>query len=301
MEECSEKDCLSSTSSTIAQFLTDTGKKAETSKCYSRHLSRLARWLRPRGRTLLEATRQDLSDYLADLNSSGRSATYNVVCSAFRGFFAWAKSIGAVDADPTAKLQSKRRPPSLRYDWGTIEKEVNDVIRSIPLDSPLGRRDRLLIELMLELGLSCNGVAMLRIDQFSRDGFVCFRQNLTSMVEYKLPDDLVKRLLDYIDNDHKEFLIYDEDRWVLFPSKWGGTLVRQSMWKLIAKRARAAGVEISPKKIRCATMAKMAFRGQSMTDMATRISMSPDRIRLIISEMSRLKTYRSVHGQDGLS
>jgi integrase/recombinase XerD len=274
-------------SATITKCLRDTGKKGDTERCYRRNIVRLRDWLVARGSTLLEATESDLEEFFADPEHRKSDATYNVVCSSLRCFYRWAYGKGLMEHDPTRNFRSKRRPPRRSYDWDALESEVSTVIESIPCDSPLGRRDRVMIELMLELGLSCNGVAMLRVDQFSRDGFVTFRHNQTSVVEYKLPEGLAKRVIDYIDHDQRGFCVYDEDRWILFPSRWGGTLLRQSMWKTIVKRSRAVGVEISPKKIRCATVAKMTAEGRTSSDVVSRLSLSPDRVRFVMSEILR--------------
>lgn len=287
MEDTDKSNRCSSVSGTIAMCMHDKKKHGDTAVCYSRHITRLSHWLRAGGKSLLEATHADLRGYLAQPCLPKSNATYNVTCSAFRCFFGWAYGKGMMEEDPSLGFRTKSRPPRQTPNWTTIEEEVTKVVESIEEDSALGRRDRVMVELMLELGLNCNGVAMLRIDQFSRDGFVVLRQSPSMLVEYKLPDSLAKRVVDYIDNDQVEFVMRDEDRWILFPSRWGGTLLRQSMWKMIVKRAREAGVTISPKKIRQAALSRLLGNGTTASEAARRISLSPDRVRTVMAEILR--------------
>jgi site-specific recombinase XerD len=238
-----------------------------------------------RGGSLLSATKKDLKEYLSDNSHVNSDASYNVVCCSFRCFFGWGYQKGLIEENPANGLRSKRRPTDRSFDFESVAREVSMVINSIPTDGHIGRRDRVMLELMLELGLSCSGVASLRVDQFSRDGFVTFRHNSSSLIEYKIPDELSKRVLDYIDFDQKMFVLYPEDLRVLFPSKWGGPLVRQSIWKMIVNRSRAIGIDISPKKIRLATIARLKFDGRTADEVAQRVSMSPDRVRYVMSKL----------------
>lgn len=85
------------------------GASPRTVRNYGRDLLRLDSFLREAKTDLLGADRSDLSDYLAHLQASGRSAsTAALASSAFRQFYGFAYAEGMISNDPSAGLARPR-------------------------------------------------------------------------------------------------------------------------------------------------------------------------------------------------
>ncbi|MDO4243548.1 MAG: site-specific integrase [Actinomyces sp.] len=77
-----------------------------------------AGWLADRGTPLLDATRQDLEEYLASRREQGlRPRTLSTILSHVRGFYRWAMEEGHVEADPTALVHGPARGRSEERTW----------------------------------------------------------------------------------------------------------------------------------------------------------------------------------------
>lgn len=93
------------------------------------NLRALDRWLRPRERTLLEATRQDIEEWIAHRLSRGRrAATVRTSLSVFRNFYRWCDEEGIITRDPMKFIkapQAGRRSPGPWLDLVEMEMVLN--------------------------------------------------------------------------------------------------------------------------------------------------------------------------------
>ena len=120
------------------------GLARQTLASYGRDLDGLARWLEPRGKSLLQVRRQDLFDYLAERSSSQYASRSNArLLSSLRAFFGQQLRLGAMPLDPTALLDAPKLGRPLPK--ALSESQVEALLRAPDVETPLGLRDRAMV------------------------------------------------------------------------------------------------------------------------------------------------------------
>lgn len=129
------------------------GLSHNTLAAYRRDLALYARWLaEAHGGAALDATAQHhLQGYFAARFAGTRASTANRRLTVFKRYFHWALREGRTTADPTLELQSARRP--LRVPGTLSEAQVEALMQAPDTETPLGLRDRAMLELMYASGL----------------------------------------------------------------------------------------------------------------------------------------------------
>jgi site-specific recombinase XerD len=136
----------------VAHTQLERGRRAHTVAAYRRDALDLARRATGWGRSHPgELRRDDLRRYLSELAEEGYArSTMARRTSSLRTWFALLERRGVVAADPTALLvtpkQGRHLPRVLRVD------QVVAMLDAIPGDSPVGLRDRALVELLYASG-----------------------------------------------------------------------------------------------------------------------------------------------------
>jgi len=144
------------------------GLSAQTLAAYRRDLSLYAQWLSRRDGRAIEATREsDLLAYMAERHAATRATTANRRLSVFKRWCRWALREKLIDADPTLKLQAARQP--LRVPKSLSEAQVEALLAAPDTGTPLGLRDRTMIELMYASGLRVSELVTLKTVYVSLD------------------------------------------------------------------------------------------------------------------------------------
>ena len=153
--------------STIHVFLSylrvEKGLAQNTILAYGRDLKRFAEFLRKRHKQRLEdVTREDVVDFLSSLYKEkldSRSVARYLV--SLRGIYKFAMMEGTVVNDPTENLESPKirssLPTYLRVD------EINKLLEAPNLATPIGLRDRAMLEVLYSTGLRVSELLNLRI------------------------------------------------------------------------------------------------------------------------------------------
>ena len=143
------------------------GVSPHTLQAYSRAITRFASYLektRP-GTELGAVAREDIESFLAFLSSTGglapRSLAQTVV--ALRQFFHHAVTTGAMDRDPTEDVEIPRF--QRRLPVALSESEVEALLEVPDDESPMGLRDRAILELLYGSGLRISEALALEVAQ----------------------------------------------------------------------------------------------------------------------------------------
>lgn len=119
---------------------------------YRRDLEGFARWREGRDGGLAAADRGALFEYLAWRSRGGYSSRSNArLLSSLRAFYAHRVRRGDRSEDPTALLDPPKLPRSLPK--ALAESQIEALLAAPDVDSPLGLRDRAMLELMYACGL----------------------------------------------------------------------------------------------------------------------------------------------------
>jgi integrase/recombinase XerD len=137
------------------------GLSANTLAAYRRDLQLYARWLAQAGGKALDAsTESDLLGYALARHAGTRATSSNRRLTVFKRYFRWALRERRVSADPTLRLSAARQ--SLRVPKTLSEAQVEALLAAPDAGTPLGLRDRAMLELMYASGLRVSELVTLK-------------------------------------------------------------------------------------------------------------------------------------------
>lgn len=241
------------------------GLSENTLVSYRRDLRALAGWLEARGGSLVDCDRAALQRYLASLLEQGRSPRSAArALSCLRGFYRHQLRSGAVREDPTLDLDSPRLGRPLPKTLS--EADVEALLAAPDTDDVLGFRDRCMLELLYACGLRVSELTAMTVDQLSlNQGVVRVtgkggKERLVPVGEEAL--DWLRR---YLAGPRRELLVGGGSE-VLFPSRRGRQMTRQTFWHRIKQHAFTAGISkpISPHVLRHAFATHLVNHGADL-------------------------------------
>jgi integrase/recombinase XerD len=160
----------------LAGFLTtlalEKGLAANSSEAYRHDLNDLFQFFEDSNITSPAAVRStDILKYLSTLHDLGlASATVARRLSAFRGYFGYLQREGVIKIDPAETVQGPRglrRLPEVM----SVE-EIEKLLSIIDKDSPIGMRDRAMLELGYGCGLRVSELVSVRLADFLLEGAI---------------------------------------------------------------------------------------------------------------------------------
>ena len=240
------------------------GLSKNTLAAYRRDLTLYDRWLAGRGTTLDATTEADLNAYFAARHAATRATSANRRLTVFKRYFRWALRERLVTADPTLKLQSARQP--LRVPKTLTETQVETLLAAPDVDTPLGLRDRTMLELMYASGLRVSELVTLKTFNVSMSEGV-LRVLGKGSKERLVPFGEVARdwILRYLAQARAAILAgrQTDD---LFVTGRGAGMSRVMFWMIVKKHARAAGITapLSPHTLRHAFATHLLNHGADL-------------------------------------
>ena len=236
-----------------------------TLAAYRRDLQLYAQWLqRTAGRGLDSSTEADLLAYMAERHAATRATTANRRLSVFRRYFRWALREHRVAADPTLRLQAARQP--LRVPKTLSEAQVEALLAAPDTTTPLGLRDRAMLELMYASGLRVSELVALRAVHVALDDGV-LRVLGKGSRERLVPfgEEARARLLDYL-AQARTVILGGQRSEALFVTARGEGMTRQMFWRIVKRCAVQAGITapLSPHTLRHAFATHLLNHGADL-------------------------------------
>ncbi|HEY1140773.1 MAG TPA: site-specific tyrosine recombinase XerD [Lysobacter sp.] len=230
----------------------ESGLSRQTLDSYRRDLEGIARWREGQGGGLSAADRAVLFDYLAWRSRSGYSPRSNArLLSALRAFFAHRVRTGARADDPTALLDPPKLPRSLPKALG--ESQVDALLAAPDVTSPLGSRDRAMLELMYACGLRVSELVNLPATAVNlRQGVLRVTGKGSKERLVPLGEEAQHWLESYLATARPQ-LAGKRAIAPLFLNTNGEAPTRQQFWQLVKRYASVAGIDparISPHGLR---------------------------------------------------
>ena len=262
-------DSLQTSQATVARFIDalwiEDGLSALTLAAYRRDLELLAQWLAAKeGRSLLDARELDLLAYMAERHAGTRASTANRRLSVFKRFWRWALREQLLQADPTLKLLAARTP--LRVPKVLSEAQVEALLAAPDTDTPLGLRDRTMIELMYASGLRVSELVELKTVYVSLDEGA-LRVTGKGAKERLVPFGAeahawIRRYL----AEARGAILKRRSSAALFVTSRGAAMTRQMFWKLIKQYALKADIHapLSPHTLRHAFATHLLNHGADL-------------------------------------
>ncbi|MBO9665123.1 site-specific tyrosine recombinase XerD [Dokdonella sp.] len=233
------------------------GLADNTLASYQRDLEGYARWLARQGLSLAGGAREDVQRYLGERTHQGGTGGHGYkarsnarLLSSLRHFYRLLVRLGRVGADPTLLVEAPKLPRNLPK--ALSENEVEGLLRAPP-ETPLGLRDRAMLELMYATGLRVSELVDLAAAQVNlRQGVLRVLGKGGKERLVPLGDEAAHWLTRYV-GEARPVLLKGGRSEALFVSNRRAAMTRQMFWTLVKKHALVAGVasqRISPHVLR---------------------------------------------------
>jgi integrase/recombinase XerD len=240
------------------------GLSVNTRDAYHGDLSRLATWLSQRGVTLLAAGAVDLQDYVAAAHAVSRPSSANRRLTVFRRFYRWLLRERRRGDDPTLRLSSARTPA--RFPKTLSEAQVDALLGAPDVDTPLGLRDRAMLETLYATGLRVSELVGLKTVEVGLvDGVVRVigKGNKERMVPLGEEARLwIERWL----AEGRGALLAGRPADALFVTARAAPMTRQMFWTLVKRHALVADIHapLSPHTLRHAFATHLLNHGADL-------------------------------------
>jgi len=236
-----------------------------TLAAYRRDLSLYADWLAARaGKALDGSTEADLLGYITERHAATRATSANRRLTVFRRYFRWALRERRIGADPTLRLLAARQP--LRVPKSLSEAQVEALLAAPDVDTPLGLRDRSMLELLYASGLRVSELV----------GLKTVHLGLNEGVLRVLGKGSKERLVPFGEEAHawlrrwlaegRPQVLGARSADALFVTVRGAGMTRQMFWGLVKRYARLAGITapLSPHTLRHAFATHLLNHGADL-------------------------------------
>ncbi len=275
------------------------GLSNHTLAAYRRDLRQLAVSL---DKLMLEATEADLREAVAVRFQSGyKSRSSARWLSSVKGFYRYMVVNGRLPVDPAAHLEHPKMGRPLPGNLS--EAEVQRLLAGPDVSSPLGLRDRAMLELLYASGLRISELTGLKT------GSVNLRQGVVRVFgkggkERLVPigQEALQWIVKFVEQGRAE-LLKGRGCDVLFPSLRGREMTRQTFWHAVKRYAAAAGIDrsISPHTLRHAFATHLLNHGadlRAVQMMLGHADLSTTQIYTHVAQ-ARLKDLHSSHHPRG--
>jgi len=241
------------------------GLSKNTLAAYRRDLTLYGAWLAQQGgRAIASTSEADLNAYFAARHAASKATTANRRLTVFKRYFRWALRERLADADPTLRLQSARQP--LRVPKTLTEAQVEALLGAPDTETPLGLRDRTMLELIYASGLRVSELVTLKTFNASM-GEGVLRVLGKGSKERLVPFGQVARewIVRYL-AEGRPAILAGRQTDDLFVTGRGQGMTRAMFWVIVKKHARAAGIlaPISPHTLRHAFATHLLNHGADL-------------------------------------
>jgi integrase/recombinase XerD len=238
----------------LAALSAERNASRHTLDAYRRDVRDFLRVLEPRRRTFDAARPDDVVAWMERQRRAGRTpATIARRLAALRGLYGHLVREGAVADNPTEHLEQPRRSRPLPR---TLSREAAAALVEAPdVGTPRGMRDRALLELLYACGLRATEALTLRVtDVNRRAGYVqCSGKGRKERL-VPVGGEALAWLARYLAEARPRLAAARRASAspLLFVGPRGRALTRQSLWLIVTRAARRAGLRqrVSPHTLR---------------------------------------------------
>jgi integrase/recombinase XerD len=285
-----------------ALWLEDGLAKA-TLASYRSDLARCAAWLAEHGHeALLDARPETLAAFVAHLARSTRPASQARYLATLRRFYRWQLARGRLAADPTLALANPGRPS--RLPKVVSEKQVEALLAAPDVATPLGQRDRAMLETLYATGLRVSELVGLKLHEISlADGVLRVLGKGSKERLVPLGQLAVAWIADYL-KEGRVALLRGRHSDAVFVTGRGDAMTRQAFWQLVKRYAPVAGIDaarLSPHVLRHAFATHLLNHGADLRVVQLLLGHADITTTQIYTHVARerLKALHAVHHPRG--
>lgn len=240
------------------------GLSKNTLEAYRRDLSLFAKWCVEQDiASLIEVTAANINAYSHYLNNS-KATSANRRLAVFKRFYQHALRHQKISADPTLTISSAKTPA--RNIQTLSEAQVEALLAAPDHSTPLGLRDRCMLELIYASGLRVTELVLLKMQELSLNDNVLRitgKGSKTRLVPFgEIASSWVSRYI----SESRPVIMNGQINDALFITARGGPMTRQMFWILIKKYTRQAEINapLSPHTMRHAFATHLINHGADL-------------------------------------
>lgn len=272
------------------------GLSPNTLAAYRRDMQGFSEWLQAQSMDLENAGENDVQAYFADRFDQTRASTANRRLTVLRRFYQWALREKHVSTDPTLKLLTARQAPRLPQTLS--EAQVEALLAAPNTETPLGLRDRAMLELLYASGLRVSelvGLPLLSLNM--REGVlrITGKGNKERLVPFG--EEAADSLQNYL-SQSRSVLLGKHNSPAVFVTQQGTAMSRVMFWKLIKKYALLADVHVplSPHTLRHAFATHLLNHGADLRAVQMLLGHSDISTTTIYTHVAR-ERLKALHAQ----
>ncbi len=234
-------------------------------EAYRRDMRLFAEWLHASTQKhLLEVTESDIFAYVAQKHNESKATSANRRMTVLKRYYQMAFRQNQISINPCTKLKSAKQ--ANRLPKTLSEKQVEQLLQAPDDNTPLGLRDRTMLELLYACGLRVTELVSLRsLDMSLNDGVlrVTGKGNKTRLVPF---GEVARLWLERYLREARASILAGQVDDALFVTARGGAMTRQMFWILVKKYASQAQITspLSPHTLRHAFATHLLNHGADL-------------------------------------
>lgn len=234
-------------------------------EAYRRDLRLFAAWLQSaRDKTLLRAQADDLNAYFFARHAETKASSSNRRLAVLKRFYQLALRQNKIDEDPCRRMHSAKQTP--RIPKVLSETQVEALLAAPDIYTPLGLRDRTMLELMYASGLRVSELVLLKsIEVGMNEGVlrITGKGDKTRLVPF---GEEARAWIERYLKEARPVILNGQIDDALFVTARGGAMTRQMFWTLIKKHTAVAEINapLSPHTLRHAFATHLLNHGADL-------------------------------------
>lgn len=248
----------------IDQLWLEDGLSPNTLASYRNDLKGFAGWVKTKKLILWEVQSPHVQEYLAHRFPLVKVRSINRLIATLRRFYRYALLANLIKQDPTLSIEAPKMPRQLPKVMS--ELQVEDLLLAPDVHTPLGLRDRAMLELLYASGLRVSELVNINIAEVStQDGVVRVTGKGSKTRLVPMGQEAAEWIDRYLATARSEILkgrLSD----ALFVTSRGDAMTRHAFWHLIQRYALQAGISqhISPHVLRHAFATHLLNHGADL-------------------------------------
>ena len=288
----------------LKQLWLEKGLSKNTIRSYEYDLRNLSNWLRSQKTQGLDLVNKKIIlgylSYLLKKGISSRSASRRLSC--VKSFYKFLFDEHLIDKDPAEKVENPKLGRSLPNI--VSEKDVEALLLSPDTSTALGVRDKTMLELIYACGLRVSEIIGVSVYQVNlRQGALITMGKGSKERMIPIGDIALSWLNNYLDEARSKLLKHNLREDILFPSRNGLPMTRQTFWHRVKLYATKAGIKqkLSPHTLRHAFATHLVNRGADLRVVQLLLGHSDLSTTQIYTHVAteRLKKFHETHHPRG--